>query len=1767
MSAPFAGPTLPVFPVSVFAIWPHGTNGRAEGMKKKNFALYAITGVMALFGLNEVLPRSVQLTKTAPSGVPEVLALNGQLFSAVQTSPDITSTAMPSPEPTDLPFGVEAVTGGVQARLTANAAARQAILEAAPDPGVLRAYSGTGGLGEDSESVDQFYTPANIGGLMWSLATNHLDLTDEKKPIRALEPSCGNGGLLAQAPAGILLTGVEMDAVAGRAAQHLLPHASVHVMPFESYTTRSSDPLFDVTVLNPPFGVRSLTRDLHQRDEVRSERYFMNQAVRRTKHGGVIVALLPLNVLHGHAHAGWRSEMLRLALPLHAVLIPDGAFRAAGAGVTSCLLVLRRHDYGVASGLSVLSDQELTQALSRFCMDSLHKTFVEQFVGGAGLVTTQEAAGQVTYDLRYATPAWHLSRGATFTQGRFGQPAFSGEVRIQAEAVLSQLADAMKATPVTLHLMTETVRDLAGDKLTAFQKAASEEELFPIAEGQVSTDRKFVFRLGAWEASDDFADPVIFQATQLAQSLESYLYAEHLGRPEAAQRRRVVESQHAAYLRSHGAVPRQRLLRLSGKYPLFALLLAHVGEGSELRLPEAKETRLPVQGQDLPTVAGELSDLLALTEDTLMEYAGVSREAAREHLKENYAFNGQVWVERGLYYAGHAFLRSDAVRAQAQAHQGYEREALLWQADEFMRRVRYTKIEDLKLSPRDPILPTEVLEAWVNAWVVGEDAEEKGTGGEANAEDAAHLISAVRERGAVKLGLRAGAGQGLAQLRTQVDTAKLRGLEKFLNHRTEVASIRGQKDMSDDEYLAAKTVAIEEARSYEADVTRHFQKWLPESRFVQAVEQAYVWARGAVLRPEGSVRPLNITGYQGKPPHPYQLSDARSMAMSQGMINAYDVGLGKTLEMLILIGYLKMCGKASRPIISVPAGLVSNWATNAREAYPEWNIVTVGMSVRRDKNGNVVYKRKADGSYMLKDGKRIEAWVKDSASVKRAKIASLAAGNVDLIIMSRNALTDLGMMRETRQQLITSDPQYLRDLETEQTGEKSTGMRRGRHQELTRQLGAFGAMMSNVKIAGPGELAFEVLGCDFLGNDEGHELKNSYNTPDIFGEQPKFIGSGGNAQRAIDAIHKGSFVRAQGGHTYNFTASWVKNSPLEVYTMLRTVTDDLPHFGLPTMEAMMEQYLKIEPEIITEQDGSISVKPCVTGFRRLGELRQIIRSFVISRTYGDPEVITSSGEALSVPKADIEEVMIDMSSEQAAAYSVLRQRARYADARKKGPDHPFSIMWDMRKLTIDPVLQKVSGPNPRFEKIAELALENRRENGKCIVFLSTGERQGSFERLKETLIKAGYPSHEIAIVSSHTHKTSVERQDLEDDYNYGDLTLILGTDVLGQGFNLQVGTSMIINADMPWTPEDLRQRVGRGARQGNTATKLRNIYLLMRGSFDTLTYTIVSGKQSWLSQLWTEGVDEIENSGREFSGEQLALLMSDNPDQTRSEIAQKKMELEKLTERTNLERKLELIAEAMNARDLLMSHLERAKERKHGVTANDQLKIRNASKIFESRRATALATEHPMSKMVDYQGTKYWFGIVPVHEGMKFTLDDTEFEVRQIMAHGTVLSVDETGNTRSFTGYQVSKARNFQPTSNSSMFSAPEKLKIPELQGQIEKIYVLDGKLGRGLVPKNPEKVITISVKGRAIDLENPSNGLVLQNRLYSDFTIMHFLSEVTADGHYIIKNVAIISNNDTTLKRTRNIIGQPEFQAKLLALAAQAIGGVVQSPQAATAA
>lgn len=1615
-----------------------------------------------------------------------------------------------------LPLGAEALAKPTRAaRVLANREATAELQATTPDLDVLRRYSGGGGLGE---SIDEFYTPLIAAEAMVRAAGHWAEFTT------VLDPACGTGGLLSRTPATSLRVGIELNSTSAAIARHLMPGAAIVNTTAERYFTTSPDALFDVALVNPPFGYR-LLRHLDQPDVEKNEYYFTLNALDRVKHGtGVAVLLIPAALTTDRAHQKWREEMsARGEVAYHAVL-PNSTFATAGASVMTVILTFVRHDVGVYEALNVLSREQR----SRLLQQGVSRHFIS---GERVLYTGQDyRTKQPTTVLSDSRDVAVLSDEKRFGTGRYGEPTLLGRLTASKQ-LLSEIAEEassnIRRSSRTLSEVLAAISATYGDSLMRQAAAAAKlATLHPLPPGMKSRDGRFIMTLDGWKPTDDFSRPEVTEALQIGTVIGRAKQAESDGKPSWALWRMAV-SQDEAYRQRYGGYDLPRLKHLAGRFGVIALLLAHLTDTGLKTSDDQQE--IPKLTGTPEEIAGHLADLFALTEEELVRQTGLSDAQAEQILQANFCFTGEQWIHPDMYYVGNAITRSEQARLHSQAFTGTRRAALMRQSEEFMRRMTPVSLAELKVSPRDPVVPLPALEAFVNKFL--------GT----VRNDGRHVITVDREHGAVKfIFARTGHETRYDDPRKNVDETAIKHLHQYLNHNTHVPQVRGANTMTPEEYQAERTVNLEEARAYEESIYLAFASWLPSSGYADTVLDAYNRAHRAHIVPAGLAAPLKLEDWKGPAMHPYQNLGVRRMATVSGMINGDDVGLGKTYQCLLLICYLKHIGQATRPIVVVPAGLIGNWASSARRALPSWNVLTIGMSPRTDKGGLPVYKKLRSGAIMFDThGEPVMQWREDTAEKRRLKLAELAAGMADLVIMSRDTFTAIPMSDQNREQLIMTDLQYLSRLESSETFDRTN--KRARHSTLARIQRFHGQCNARLRAASATDLLFEHLGVDLLAFDEAHAYKALYAPPTTFGETPKFLGAGQESNRALDAVHKARYVRRHGGRTYAFTASWVKNSPIEIHSMTSLISDDLPMYGLATVENLMEHFIDVQPRIITTLDGDVRVQPAVVGFTHLVDLKQMIDTKVIARKAGDEGVIQADGKPLHVPRIVEVEIPIDMSAEQQEHYATLRQEALMSSSRSSEQDklHTFSVMWRMRKLTADPAMLGVGGPNPRFEEIARQALRVRASGGKALVFLSIGEKEGSFDRLRDTLIQAGYPEHEIAVVTGKTHTNSVQRQDLEDQYNHGDLSLILGTDLLAEGFNLQIGTKAIIHGDIPWNWEGIRQRNGRGGRQGNKYDEVESLFILMRGSFDMITYTIMRGKRAWQDQI--DGTtDETANTAAELGLEQLALMLSDDPERTRQRIADKKDELAEISEGVARKRKMRQVMQTTNVRNSLKFVISAANGRKNGWTQLDYVRVKQTKQALEREMArTPSVEDFPLAQLVTYTGRLHWAADLPFHKGMTFTIDDAPLVVTDVTLNDVTAFDQKAGKSRTFTFRELARlAQNIMPDPDPDHYDSDHVLSGMKLAQVIMPDNVpLHAMMGRKttLAPK-AANVLSVSVKGTHVQTIPSRNASTLLKHIQDGDTIIHYLTRDDLGG-VVIEQVVILCPSQQNLDRTKSTL------------------------------
>lgn len=102
-----------------------------------------------------------------------------------------------------------------------------------------------------------------------------------------------------------------------------------------------------------------------------------------------------------------------------------------------------------------------------------------------------------------------------------------------------------------------------------------------------------------------------------------------------------------------------------------------------------------------------------------------------------------------------------------------------------------------------------------------------------------------------------------------------------------------------------------------------------------------------------------------------------------------------------------------------------------------------------------------------------------------------------------------------------------------------------------------------------------------------------------------------------------------------------------------------------------------------------------------------------------------------------------------------------------------------------------------------------KEHGSVIVFCSTKDKVKDLEReLKR---------NKLTIKAFHSDLEQAEREEIMRAFRNRDLQVLIGTDILSRGIDVD-GVSLVINYDVPPDPEDYVHRIGRTARAETTGT-------------------------------------------------------------------------------------------------------------------------------------------------------------------------------------------------------------------------------------------------------------------------------------------------------------------------------------------------------------
>ena len=155
-----------------------------------------------------------------------------------------------------------------------------------------------------------------------------------------------------------------------------------------------------------------------------------------------------------------------------------------------------------------------------------------------------------------------------------------------------------------------------------------------------------------------------------------------------------------------------------------------------------------------------------------------------------------------------------------------------------------------------------------------------------------------------------------------------------------------------------------------------------------------------------------------------------------------------------------------------------------------------------------------------------------------------------------------------------------------------------------------------------------------------------------------------------------------------------------------------------------------------------------------------------------------------------------------------------------------------------------------------------------------------FPRLKEYLVdQVGYKSDEVGIITGATNKN--QRLDIQEKFNAGKIKIVIGSEAIQEGMNLQENTTDMYLLTLPYNFTSLRQTEGRMWRQGNKWENVRMNYMLTNDSIDVFMLQKLQAKQSRYMEAIKKGANIIDVS--DVDTQELKTAIITNPE-TRAEI-------------------------------------------------------------------------------------------------------------------------------------------------------------------------------------------------------------------------------------------------------------------------------------------
>ena len=600
----------------------------------------------------------------------------------------------------------------------------------------------------------------------------------------------------------------------------------------------------------------------------------------------------------------------------------------------------------------------------------------------------------------------------------------------------------------------------------------------------------------------------------------------------------------------------------------------------------------------------------------------------------------------------------------------------------------------------------------------------------------------------------------------------------------------------------------------------------------------------------------------------------------------FEVGVGKTLTGIISTVQNMQMGRCKKPLVLVPKQVKDNWIKEFKETFPNLEINDVdNMS-------------------------KFKGEIKEN-TVTVATYEAL--GNIWYGENSANDLID---------QIYSVSNDFNR--ESTKRGKEKT---KERAEELVGKAEGGNKKLFNI----------QEIGFDHLTIDEAHNFKNLFADAKADGQEGNTyvnISGGSTSTRAARLFLLTQYVLNNNGNrnVFMLTATPFNNSPLEVFNMLSYLAkDELDKKGLYNVYQFMENYADINSDWIVNSRNEIEYKQVVTGFKNASSLRELIKSVMLIRSAEDAGIVR--------PEKYTKRVTLEPSQEQ---IDLIAKAEEEAVTGKKDEGAVLKAINQSRKATLSPDIATdnfdVSPENfiknsPKLDYIMSAVESMKKKDSKTsqLIYMPLGVK--FLPKIKQYLVNKGvFTADEVAIIDSSVSDDKITK--ITDSFNdrEGKVKLVIGTNKIKEGMNLNKNSSVLYVPYMDWNPTDFVQVVGRIWRRGNRYSKIRVVVPLLKNSSDSFMFQKLNEKTDRINNIMDESKEYIDTSELNTSEEKINMIS--NPE--------KKMKMFVQVEKQKLNAKVQ---DLQGRLETSQAYLNKLKSDERMLKSSEEQLAENSEKI------------------------------------------------------------------------------------------------------------------------------------------------------------------------------------------------------------------------------